>query len=204
VLAELAWKPHVATQVPAQLVGLAVVWEWRWSLGGRGPGYGLAGAPDRSLVGAPARVLLRHRSRPRQGSCRGSRGSLWQGSRRGSSSSGPYLILGAYDLDKDLHAITAVPPEPWFQCGCWWCWDPWAQGWRALLASGKLPRQGSCRGCKGCPGKGLAGGVHLALLLFVFLGLGVALPVSCLWLPSSALFSVAVGAALTAHAQVKG
>src|SRR5215216_2836250 len=39
----------------------------------------------------------------------------------------------------------------------------------ALLASGKLPRQGSCRGCGGRPGKGLAGGVHLALLLFMFL-----------------------------------
>src|SRR5215216_619547 len=39
----------------------------------------------------------------------------------------------------------------------------------AVLALGKLPRQGSCRGCGGRPGKGLAGGVHLALLLFVFL-----------------------------------
>src|SRR5215216_670071 len=38
----------------------------------------------------------------------------------------------------------------------------------ALLALGKLPRQGSCQGCGGCPGKGLAGGVYLALLPFVF------------------------------------
>ena len=35
-------------------------------------------------------------------------------------------------------------------------------------------------------------------------GLGVALVVLCLWLPSSALLSVAAGAALTARAQVKG
>ena len=33
VLAELAWKPHVATQVPAQLVGLAATCERRRSLG---------------------------------------------------------------------------------------------------------------------------------------------------------------------------
>src|SRR6266496_2682074 len=39
----------------------------------------------------------------------------------------------------------------------------------ALLVLGKLPRQGSCRGCGGRPGKGLAGGVYLALLPFVFL-----------------------------------
>ena len=33
VLAELAWKPHVTTQVPAQLVGLAAACEWWRSLG---------------------------------------------------------------------------------------------------------------------------------------------------------------------------
>ena len=33
VLAELAWKPHVATQAPAQLVGLAAACERRRSLG---------------------------------------------------------------------------------------------------------------------------------------------------------------------------
>ena len=73
----------------------------------------------------------------------------------------------------------------------------------ALLVLGKLPRQGSCRGCGGRPGKGLAGGAHLALLLFVFLawrcsGCLVAL------LPSSAPLGVAAGAAPTARAQVKG
>ena len=32
-LDELAWELHVATQVPAQLVGLAASCEWRWKLG---------------------------------------------------------------------------------------------------------------------------------------------------------------------------
>ena len=77
----------------------------------------------------------------------------------------------------------------------------------ASLVLGKLPRQGSCRGREGHPSKGLARGVHLAPLLFVFLIL--ALPCSScasvsLRLPSSALLSVAAGAALTARAQVKG
>ena len=33
VLDELAWELHVATQVPAQLVGLAAACERRWELG---------------------------------------------------------------------------------------------------------------------------------------------------------------------------
>ena len=53
-----------------------------------------------------------------------------------------------------------------------------------------------------CPGKGLTGGVHLALLLFVSMVLAL------FWLPcgfaSSAPLGMAVGAALTARAQVKG
>ena len=73
----------------------------------------------------------------------------------------------------------------------------------ALLVLGKLPQQGSCRGRGGRPGKGLAGGARLALLLFVFLawhcsGYLVAL------LPSSTPLSVAAGAAPTARTQVKG
>ena len=73
----------------------------------------------------------------------------------------------------------------------------------ALLVSGKLPQQGHCRGCGGRPGKGLAGGVHLAPLLFMFLawhcsGCLVAL------LAFSTLLGVAAGAAPTARAQVKG
>ena len=73
----------------------------------------------------------------------------------------------------------------------------------ALLVLGKLPRQGSCRGCGGRPGKGLAGGVHLALLLFVFLAWRCS---GCLvsLLPSSVPLSVAGDAAPTARAQVKG
>ena len=73
---------------------------------------------------------------------------------------------------------------------------------------GKLPRQKSCRGRGGCPGRGLAGGLHLAPLLSCVSGLGVAsdhlVPLASLRLPSLALLSVAVGAAPTVRAQVKG
>ena len=69
-LDELAWELHVATQVPAQLVGLAAACERLWKLGWRGPGSGpavifgegLAGWPDKGLAVAccrpPARTLL--------------------------------------------------------------------------------------------------------------------------------------------------
>src|SRR3954464_5385089 len=70
-------------------------------------------------------------------------------------------------------------PSPGSNVVGWWCWNPWAQGWLSLLASGKLPRQGSCSGCGGCLGKDLAEGVHLALLLSCISGLGVALVVLC-------------------------
>ena len=56
VLAELVWKPHVATQVPAQLVELAATWGRQWSLGRCGPGCGPAGVLGKVLAGAPARV----------------------------------------------------------------------------------------------------------------------------------------------------
>ena len=58
VLAELVWKPHVATQVPAQLVGLAAACERRWRLGWCGPGSGPAGVLGEGLSGGPARALL--------------------------------------------------------------------------------------------------------------------------------------------------
>ena len=44
-LDELAWELHVATQVPAQVVGLATTCERRWKLGWRGPGGGPVGRP---------------------------------------------------------------------------------------------------------------------------------------------------------------
>ena len=59
VLAELAWKPHVATQVPAQLVELAAACEHRWTLGWCGPGCGLLTPLARALPSGPARVLPR-------------------------------------------------------------------------------------------------------------------------------------------------
>ena len=55
-LDELAWELHVATQVPAQLVGLAATCE-RWILGWRGPDSGPAGVLGEGLAGGPTRVL---------------------------------------------------------------------------------------------------------------------------------------------------
>ena len=51
------------------------------------------------------------------------------------------------------------------------------------MVLGKLPRQGSCRGRGGRSGKGLAGGVHLALLLFVSLVLALLCPSCALGVP---------------------
>ena len=54
---------HVATQVPAQLVGSAAACERQRRLGWRGPGSGLAGAlgnglaGSRSALASPARIL---------------------------------------------------------------------------------------------------------------------------------------------------
>src|SRR3990170_4992408 len=112
-LDELAWELHVATQVPAQLVGLAAACEWRWRLGWCGPGSGPAGVLGEDLAGGPGKGLAVARSRPRQGSCRGSCGFPRQGSCRGSLSSNPHLTLNIPCLHKDLHATTEVPPEPW-------------------------------------------------------------------------------------------
>ena len=145
---------------------------------------GLGAAPQVSS----ARALLG----ARQGSCcgtavvlgkdlaGGSRGFLWQGSLQGSSSSGSHLILCTYDLYKDLHATTEVPPEPWFQYGVG---TPWGQGWCALLASGKLPRQGSCRGCRSHPCKSLARESTSPSCSLCVSGLGVALVVLCSGIP---------------------
>src|SRR3990170_3869771 len=66
-------------------------------------------------------------------------------------------------------------------------WNPWAQGWLAPLVLGKLPRQGSCRGRGGRPGKGLAGGACLTPLLFSASGLGVALFGLCFGFPLASL-----------------
>ena len=93
VLAESVWKPRVAMQVPAQLVGLAAACERGRSLGWCGSGSGPAGALGKGLAGGPARVLPWRRSCPQQDACRGSYGSPRLGSRRGSPSSGPHLVL---------------------------------------------------------------------------------------------------------------
>src|SRR3954466_9844954 len=83
-LDELAWEPHVATQVPAQLVGLAAACERRWKLGWRRPGGDLADALGEGLAGWPDKGLAMARCHPRQGPCRGSGGLPRQGSCQGS------------------------------------------------------------------------------------------------------------------------
>ena len=57
VCAEVAWKLHVATQVPTQLVGLATAYERRRGVGWCGPGSGLAVASGKGLVGWPGKGL---------------------------------------------------------------------------------------------------------------------------------------------------
>ena len=57
-LDELAWELHVATQVPAQLVGSAAACEWRRrSLTGAGLAVAQLASSVRALPGGPARVL---------------------------------------------------------------------------------------------------------------------------------------------------
>ena len=91
-------------------------WQLHGSSGGvfdrRGSTCGPAGVLGKDLAKGPARVSLWHAVIPDK-----TRGFPWQGSRQGSSSSGSHLILCIYDLYKDLHATTEVPPEPWFQYG---------------------------------------------------------------------------------------
>ena len=56
-LDELAWELHVATQVPAQLVGLAAACERWWKLVRRGFGSGPAGVLGEGLAGWPGKGL---------------------------------------------------------------------------------------------------------------------------------------------------
>ena len=83
-------------------------------------------------------------------------------------------------------------------------WNPWDQGWLALLVLGKLPWQSSCRGC---PATVFPGRSTSPLCSFMLLALASPC-LSCasisFRLPSSSLLSVAAGAALTARPQVKG
>ena len=100
VLAELASGPHVATQVPAWLAGLAAAWEWRWGLGAHGLGRGLVDVVGKGLAGGPSKGLV---------------AAPWSSPVRvlpEVSSSGPYLTLCVNDLHKDLHATMEVPLDP--------------------------------------------------------------------------------------------
>ena len=73
-LDEFAWGLHVATQVPAQLVGLAAACEQWWKLVRRRFGGGPAGVLGEGLARWPGKGLAAARHHPRQGPCQGSRG----------------------------------------------------------------------------------------------------------------------------------
>ena len=109
----MAWKLHVATQVPAQLVGLAAACERWWRLGWCGPGSGPADALGKGLAGWPGKGLAMVRCRPRQGSCQGSCRFPRQGSCRGSLPSNPHLILNMSSQRSACHHRGAFPsPGP--------------------------------------------------------------------------------------------
>ena len=112
-LDELARQLHVATQVPAQLVGLAAACERWWKLVRRGFGSGPAGVLGEGLAGWPGKGLAVVCCRPRQGPCRGSGGLPRQGSCRESSSSNPHLILNMSSQRSACHHRGAFPsPGP--------------------------------------------------------------------------------------------
>ena len=166
-------------------------------------GAGLAVA----LLMPSARVLPWRCSRPRQGACRRSCGFPRPGSRRGSSSSHPHLILCVYDLDKDMHATTEVPPEPWFQCGCWRCWNPRAQGWLALLVWASCPGKALAGAAEAAPARVLPGestSPPCSFMLLVLALLWSSCAPASLRLPSSALLSVAVAHASDCPCTSKG
>ena len=100
--------------------------------------------------------------------------------------------------EKLKHKTTNAMPRPETQESKRARWTPSARSLprqpplpRQEPCRGNLPRQGSCRGCGGSLSKDHAEGVHLALLLSCVFGLGIALVVASLRLPSSALLSVA-------------
>ena len=119
---ELAWELHVATQVPAQLVGLAAACERWWKLGWRGLGGGSAGVLGEGLAGWPGKGLAVARWFPRQGTLSG---VSWVSLVRMVS------FLSPFDLDcfmssqrsachhGDVSRILAL-------------WGQWTQGWFAL------------------------------------------------------------------------
>ena len=122
--------PHAATQVPAQLVGLAAACERRWRFDWRGPDGGLTGVLGKGLAVAPAVIP-------------------------GKALAGGLVVLLGWDpakdhhllkcvsdlecLHKDLHATTEMSPE-------------------SLPHGGSGLKGDSLRRCgASCHGKGLAG-----------------------------------------------
>ena len=173
----MAWELHLATQVPAQLVGLAAACERRWRLGWCGSRSGPADALGEGLAGWPGKGLAVACCRPRQGPCRGSGGLPRQGSCRGSSSSNPHLILNMSSQRSACHHRGAFPSP-----GPTWMMALGTVGSRVARSVGvgraaparvlpgllRLPRQGSCRGNLLRPSAlcGLGLGVALVILGF--------------------------------------
>ena len=163
-LDELAWELHVATQVSAQLVGLATACERWWKLVRRGFGSGPAGVLGEGLAGWPGKGLAVARCRPRQGSCRGSGGLPRQGSCRESSSSNPHLILNMSSQRSACHHRGAFPsPGPMLMMALG------AVGSRVArsVGAGRAVPARVLLGPLRPPGKGLAGGTCFVPLLFV-------------------------------------
>ena len=164
------------------------------SCGGDGaarPCRGLADIPGKGLAGAlrapSGRVLPGPRGRPRQESCRGLVGIFGRSFARASWASSARSLAVALSSGSYLGLVGPLSSQ---RSAChhggasralvlMWLMVSELSGPRVAtpLVLGKLPRQGSCRGREGRPGKGLAGGVHLALLLFMLLVLSAALVV---------------------------
>ena len=100
----------------------------------------------RVLPGGPARVLLRCAVVPGKDLAGGLVAFLGKDPAEGRRLLVLILISYIYGLDKDLHATTEVPPEPWPNRS-WLGWNLWLKGGSLCWCLGVLPRQGSCRGC---------------------------------------------------------
>ena len=97
-LDELAWELHVATQVPAQLVGPVAACERQWTLGWCGPSCGPLTPLARALPGGPARVLP----------CGPARGLPWRVVIPGKDLAGGLVAFLGKDLAEDRRLLILV------------------------------------------------------------------------------------------------
>ena len=132
--------------MPAQLVGLQLHAYGGGDLVGVGLEVALLAPLARALPGGPARVLSWCAVVPGKDLAGGLVAFLGKDPAEGCRLLVLILISYIYGLDKDLHATTYVPPEPWpnrSRLG----WNLWLKGGSLCWCLGVLPRQGSCRGC---------------------------------------------------------